>query len=508
MLKRMRSFVFVCFFSFLFAHTAGHLQLLQLQTTSTPSCFSSTVTKRPMFKTFAHCSLSDLEHEISAAASAHDPDASAARLVLPSLRDAELTAAVLQRYPLVRAAGALVCTGTAESKHAWCRMLRNLIRASGAHVSKPVCLHIYLSLRACARRGHVQLSARASLHPFIERFKAHPALSLACPNPAFVAELTAHPLYCRASRSSVQRWEVMFRCRAPSQAHAQQWHVYGIDVGLKQRRTLLARAALCELLVLRLMRFGGTCHVRNPQHHATCLVSRRHFFVSKNLADGLFQEGQRLCEQQRFSDAAKSWGQAALLQHAASHAFLSHMLFEGRQDVAMDDKRAFELAAAGAGMGCAHSKGMLGDCLVSGTGVAEDVGKGLVLARESAAAGSCFGQLVVGRCYEAGVGVAQDDAEAVRLYRLAAAQGNSSAQCNLGYMFYIGRGVAQDYAEAVRIYRLAAAQGHAVAQNNLGVMFYQGHGVAQDKAEAIRWFRLAAAEGDTGAAAWLERLGT
>jgi hypothetical protein len=31
--------------------------------------------------------------------------------------------------------------------------------------------------------------------------------------------------------------------------------LYGIDVGLKQRSTLLARAALCELLVLRLMRF-------------------------------------------------------------------------------------------------------------------------------------------------------------------------------------------------------------------------------------------------------------
>jgi hypothetical protein len=86
-------------------------------------------------------------------------------------------------------------------------------------------------------------------------FKSHPALSLARPDPAFVAELTAHPLYCLASRSSVQRWEVMFRCRAPSQAHAQQWNINSIDVGLKQRSTLLARAALCELLVLRLMHF-------------------------------------------------------------------------------------------------------------------------------------------------------------------------------------------------------------------------------------------------------------
>jgi hypothetical protein len=121
-------------------------------------------------------------------------------------------------------------------------------------------------------------------------------------------------------------------------------------------------------------------------------------------AETLFQEGQRLCEQQRFSDAAKSWGQAALLQHAASHAFLSDMLIYGRPDVAKDEKRGFELAAAGAGMGCAHSKGMLGCCLVAGVGVAKDEVKGLALGRESAAAGSSFGQLVVGWCYDAGLG--------------------------------------------------------------------------------------------------------
>jgi hypothetical protein len=188
----------------------------------------------------------------------------------------------------------------------------------------------------------------------------------------------AHPVYCLASRSSVQRWEVMFRCRSPSRAHAQQWQVYDIDVGLKQRSTLLARAALCELLVLRLMRFRSAGRCRYPLPRAACVVSRRHFLV-KNLADLLFQEARRLYEQRRYNDAAKSWGQAALLQHGASHAFLSNMLFDGRQDLAQDEKRAFELAAAGAAMGCAHSKGVLGRCLISGSGVAQDEAKGLAL---------------------------------------------------------------------------------------------------------------------------------
>ncbi len=55
-------------------------------------------------------------------------------------------------------------------------------------------------------------------------------------------------------------------------------------------------------------------------------------------------------EQERYSDSARSWGQAALLQHGASHAFLSNMLFDGKPDVAKDLKRAFELAAAS----CSH----------------------------------------------------------------------------------------------------------------------------------------------------------
>jgi serine/threonine protein kinase len=58
-------------------------------------------------------------------------------------------------------------------------------------------------------------------------------------------------------------------------------------------------------------------------------------------AENLFQEGQRLSDQQRFSDAALSWGQASLLKHAASHAFLSNMLFDGRPDLPKDERRAF-----------------------------------------------------------------------------------------------------------------------------------------------------------------------
>ena len=121
-------------------------------------------------------------------------------------------------------------------------------------------------------------------------------------------------------------------------------------------------------------------------------------------AELLFQEGLRLYGEQRFSDAAASWGQAVLLQHAASHAYLSSLLFEGRPDVPKDTERAFATASAGAVLGCPHSKGALGRCYVCGIGVVKDEGKGLALGRESAAAGSCFGQFVVGRRHDAGLG--------------------------------------------------------------------------------------------------------
>jgi TPR repeat protein len=267
------------------------------------------------------------------------------------------------------------------------------------------------------------------------------------------------------------------------------------------------------VLVPRLLCVQGEYGVIYPLNLARRIASRRHFLGSKQgEAEGLFEEGQRLYGEQRwrrrFSEAAERWGRAALLQHAPSHAHLSNVLIEGRPGVAKDEKRAFELAAAGAALGCAHSKGVLGRCYAGGYGVAKDQARGLALGRESEAAGSCFGQCVVAVCYYFGCGgVAQDYAEAVRLSRLAAAQGHAVAQFNLGCMFSTGQGVAQDHAQAARLYHLAAEQGDANAQFNLGNMFECGKGVAQDRAEAIRWYRLAAAQGHAQAKTNLKRLG-
>ena len=404
-----------------------------------------------MTKPFDRCSLPDLAFEIFL-----DARAAAAQL-LPLLANADVTEAALKRHPLVRDASGLVCSGAAESKRAWCSMLRDLLSASGAAVSDAALLGVYVVCRQCCRRGRVRVCA------FISRVISHPAAAAA--GHELLAQLTAHPVRCLASQLNVQRWRAMLRCHTPSPAHAPHWHVTGIDVGLQQRRAVLCGGALLCVLVPRLLCVQGEYGVIYPLNLARRIASRRHFLGSKlNQAEGVFEEGQRLYGEQRFSEAAERWGRAALLQHGPSHAHLSDMLIDGRAGVVKDLKRAFELASAGAALGCAHSKGALGRCYVGGYGVAVDQARGLALGRESAAAGSCFGQFVVGACYDFGCGgVAQDYAEAVRLYSLAAAQGHAQAQYNLGVMFEEGKGVAQDRAEAIRLYRLAAAQGHAYA---------------------------------------------
>jgi TPR repeat protein len=425
--------------------------------------------KGPMYKTFAQCLLSDLVDEISAAAaitaSSLHLDVCTVRRLLSTFRNTKLTEAVLQLHPLVRGDRGLVCTATAESKQAWCNMLHNLFNAANVDVSADVVYCVYSVCRECARIGQVQMFT----HPIFQRLQTHPALPLV--DHVFAAEALAHPVFCLASRMIVQRWEVMFHCRAPSQASAQQWRVFGIKISQKQMFALLARSALLQALVQRLLCFQGKYRVRYPLHCARFIMSQSHFVGSKMF----FQEGQRLYGQQRYSEAAKSWGQAALLQHAPSHAFLSNMLIEGRHGVPKNEKLAFELASVGARLHCAHSKGVLGRCLVYGIGVEKnDAIEGLALGRESEAAGSCFGQFAVGKCYEQGWGVAKNVAKAVCLWKLAAAQGHMTAQYNLGIMFATEFGIDVEYdpIEAVRLFNLAAAQGHVNARNNLDAMFF------------------------------------
>lgn len=318
-------------------------------------------------------------------------------------------------------------------------------------------------------------------------------------DPTHQAELDAYIIYCVAHQFS------MLRKSSASHSHSHQLNVYAFSIGRRQRRALLYRGAVLCLLARRLMHVQGQRSMSYP-YYTRCVVSQSHFIVSRNAKQNLFNEGLHFYREKRYEEAAKSWSQAALLRHGPSHAYLSNLLIEGRQFLKKNEKRAFEFASYGALFGCAHSKGVLGYCLVYGVGVSKDVEKGLVLASESAAAGSSFGEFTLGKYHGVFRGFSQNYDEAERLYRLAAAKGHACAQHNLGFMFEVGLGVAKDDTEAIRWYHIAATQGHADAQCKLGMMFKHGRGVAKNLTEAIHWYRLAAAQGHKQAKSNIQHL--
>jgi hypothetical protein len=122
-----------------------------------------------------------------------------------------------------------------------------------------------------------------SIHEFITRFEAHPAFPLLrSSKSSFLAELLPHCMYCLASHISVERSHAMFCANNSSRAHAQQWNATDIAIRLYQRRALLCRGALFDLLVSRLLRVvKNKCGLRHPLNLAKHILSQRHFLGSK-----------------------------------------------------------------------------------------------------------------------------------------------------------------------------------------------------------------------------------
>ena len=114
---------------------------------------------------FHKCCLADLAQEMRLAA--RDARGSALSAddvarITPCLLDYARVKAVLQRHPCVGGSSWLVCTGAADSKQAWCGMLRDLFLSAGVSVSDAARLRVYLVVKECAKRGRVCLPHHAS----------------------------------------------------------------------------------------------------------------------------------------------------------------------------------------------------------------------------------------------------------------------------------------------------------------------------------------------------------
>jgi TPR repeat protein len=455
-----------------------------------------------MTKTFAACSLADLAYELQLAVcdesgSALSSDIVVARII-PCLLDHTHTKAVLQRHPRVGGSGGLVCSAAAESKQVWCSMLRDLFLSAGVSVSNAAQLRVYLVVKQCAKLGRVRLphllvAGRWCLQLFAALEQLHGAR-------VFLRVCNAQGAALVRIQLSPAAQRLRLRTLVP---------VYEMAMGHRQRLRGMGCGGRGKLALLMSQGGGGD---RPVSRDCSALMDRivRRVAAAQVAAtpEGLHAKAQALRAAGECAAAAALLQQAVGHGHVPSRADLAGMLIEGRESVAKDRERGFELAEEGARLGCHSCQGVMAMCYLFGAGCSQDAPRSLALARASAGEGSKYGQRTLGWLYREGLGgVGQDHAAAVAQYRLAAAQGYDAAQNALGHMYGMGYGVAQDYAEALHWHKLAAAQGYGQALMWMGRHYEEGLSVAADKAEAIRWYKRAAASGHSHAAKSLMRLG-
>jgi len=101
----------------------------------------------------------------------------------------------------------------------------------------------------------------------------------------------------------------------------------------------------------------------------------------------------------------------------------------------------------------------LGEQMLRGDGVAQDVPQALKLLTRAATAGYGPAALFLGNLYDKGQNVPADRTRALAYYRAAAAAGQAEAFYNLGAAYSTARGVKRDYAEGLAWLILAAKRG-------------------------------------------------
>ena len=97
-----------------------------------------------------------------------------------------------------------------------------------------------------------------------------------------------------------------------------------------------------------------------------------------------------------------------------------------------------------------------------------------------------------------GDGIAQNIRRALTLLERAARGGIGSAAFRLGMVYDDGQGVAQDRLLALAYFRAAAAAGEAEAFFNIGAAYVGAHGVKRDYVEGLAWLILASKRGAGG----------
>jgi hypothetical protein len=251
-----------------------------------------------------------------------------------------------------------------------------------------------------------------------------------------------------------------------------------------------------------LLSLGVGCHVEPQRNWGACckmmqsIVRRVAAGLAAAVRDKVAKEAEELCASGECAAAAVPLQRAVDWGDWPSRALKAWLLIHGREGVAKDEVRGFELAEEGVRLGCHHCQGVMALGYWYDNCYELDYAQSLELAHLSSGKGSRYGQLALGELHYYGDGgLAVDHVQAAVLYRLAAAQGLDEAQFTLGCIYHSGNDVAQDDAEALRWLQLAATQGLPQAIFMVAGFHERGLGVRKNKAAAIRWYRRAQAAG-------------
>ncbi|MBB4863459.1 TPR repeat protein [Pseudomonas nitritireducens] len=164
--------------------------------------------------------------------------------------------------------------------------------------------------------------------------------------------------------------------------------------------------------------------------------------------------------------------------------------------LADDPRQTARLILAGAREGDLEAQALLGQILLDGHGIEQDVPLAVTWFSLAADRGHAMARNMLGRCLEHGWGCARDEAAAARQYELAARQKLDWAMYNLANLLSTGRGVARDDARALELYQSAAALGHAKSMNLVGRFHEEGLVAPQNLESAHQWYRRSAEAGD------------
>ena len=191
--------------------------------------------------------------------------------------------------------------------------------------------------------------------------------------------------------------------------------------------------------------------------------------------------------------------QAANKNYLPAVNHLGEILVMGREDIAIDEKAAFEKFKYCHEKGYAKASINYGYCLLYGVGTPADPALGVNLLKKYAFEGHMEAQYNLGKAYYDGIGVPRDIVKAVYYFQEATRGGQMFAAKLLGDCYYDGQGVNIDHQLAFKYYKRAADLGNNEAAEIVANSFIYGDGVKASYEEAMNYLVKSARNGNRDA---------